>query len=199
MIIGMPLVNVFLQCSELKSQESPPHVRRREPPVVTWQASPPSWQSPQAYDVWRKNRQRDALDRAKARFDSHQQASLDRALQGRSKPQQDSGTGGDLGMQRDSSIGGDVKRLEWDRNKPQQDGVVGIGQKGPQQDRSKPRHVSGVVSDLKGQQDIAEYSRRLTEDVQMRDMLRRLEKLEELEHAKTLRVGWHDGDQISSQ
>lgn len=182
----LPVI-VFIQCSGLKIQGSPPHVRRREAPPVTWQASPLSWQL-------RKNRQRDALDQAKARFDSHQRASwasLDIAPRSRGKAQQDTGTDGDL---QQDSISGGMQRLQQDRNKPQQDSVVGGGQRGPQQDRSEPQHASGGVSDLKGHQDIGQYSRRLTEDVQMRDMLRRLQKLEELEHAKM--VGWPRDRQV---
>lgn len=75
------------------------------------------------------------LDRAKARFDSHRQASVGSALQDRGKPQQDSSVG----------------------------------------------------DDLKKQQDTRHSLKRLAEDIQMQDVLRRLQMLEEVEHAKVLR------------
>lgn len=114
---------VLLQCGGLKSQASPPRVRQ-------WETPPVSWWSPQAYEVLRKDKQRDALDRAKARFDSHQQASVGGALQDRGKPQQDSSVGDDL-------------------------------------------------------QDTRHSRKRLAEDIQMQDVLRRLQMLE-LEHIKVL-------------
>lgn len=166
------------QHGELKNQGShPPHVRQ-------WEGRLAPWRGPQACDVWRKDKQHDALERVKARFDSHQDgasASLSSTQQDRSKPQQDRRvTMGDL-------------RRQQDRSKPQQDSRVMMGDLRRQQGRSKSQQDNGVGDDLpRRQQDRSSVEqpgpsgKRLPEGVHMQDVLRRLQMLEELEHAKML-------------